>query len=339
MNFSIVIPVYNVAPYLRECLDSVRAQTFADWECICVDDGSTDGSGDILDEYASKDSRFRVIHQKNAGVSAARNKGLDEAQGEWVVFLDGDDVLAPTSLECIARLGVVNVDLIRFGYRSFKTVEPPPFTNNDANGFHDIDISHSIDMSDFFVLLWQHAFRRTILDGLRFKSFRRGEDRVFIDDVLLHRVNSIRVPDAVLHGYRLREGSAMNSQPSTQVLLDEMDHRLDIIRMIDDSPKTVVYADNRWLEGYFTREFPLIAGRRKADRRALVAAWRERMRSLRSAKGFSRRGAFLVRLASRRATFPLAWLLCYWVPRIRLSIRYKMGIIHRRLLGKQKSIS
>ena len=91
--FSIIIPVYNVAPYLRECLDSVWAQTFTDWEAICVDDGSTDGSGTIIDEYAARDKRFKVIHQKNAGVSAARNVGLDNANGEWFLFLDGDDAL------------------------------------------------------------------------------------------------------------------------------------------------------------------------------------------------------------------------------------------------------
>jgi len=97
--FSIIIPVYNVAPYLRECLDSVIAQTFTDWEAICVDDGSTDGSGAILDEYAAKDKRFRVIHQKNAGVSAARNAALDIASGKWFLFLDGDDVLRNDGLE------------------------------------------------------------------------------------------------------------------------------------------------------------------------------------------------------------------------------------------------
>ena len=97
--FSIIIPVYNVAPYLRECLDSVLAQTFADWEAICVDDGSTDGSGAILDEYAAKDKRFRVIHQPNAGVSAARNAALEVVRGEWFLFLDGDDVLRVDGLE------------------------------------------------------------------------------------------------------------------------------------------------------------------------------------------------------------------------------------------------
>ena len=94
-EFSIIIPTYNVAPYLRETLNSVLAQTCQDWECICVDDGSTDGTGNILDEYGKKDSRFRVIHKANAGVSAARNGAMQLAKGDYICFLDGDDVWAP----------------------------------------------------------------------------------------------------------------------------------------------------------------------------------------------------------------------------------------------------
>lgn len=97
--FSIVIPVYNVGPWLRECLDSVRAQTFAEWECVCVDDGSTDDSGDVLEEYAGTDSRFRVVHQRNAGVSAARNVALSLMTGEAFLFLDGDDAITPDALD------------------------------------------------------------------------------------------------------------------------------------------------------------------------------------------------------------------------------------------------
>ena len=92
---SVIIPVYNVAPYLRDCLDSVLAQIFSDWEAVCVDDGSADSSGAIIDEYAARDSRFRIYHQKNSGVSAARNKALDEARGEYVLIIDADDKIVP----------------------------------------------------------------------------------------------------------------------------------------------------------------------------------------------------------------------------------------------------
>ena len=111
--FSIIIPVFNVAPYLRECLDSVLSQTFTDWEAICVDDGSTDGSGAILDEYAAKDKRFRVVHKENEGVSVARNVGLDLANGEYILFLDSDDTFESYAFYIMHRiLDKSNTDLL-----------------------------------------------------------------------------------------------------------------------------------------------------------------------------------------------------------------------------------
>ena len=100
--FSIIIPVYNVAPYLRKCLDSVLAQIFTDWEAICVDDGSTDGSGAILDEYAAIDKRIKVIHQSNVGVCISRQRGLDIASGEFVTWCDPDDLIIGDYLKVIS---------------------------------------------------------------------------------------------------------------------------------------------------------------------------------------------------------------------------------------------
>lgn len=96
---SIIIPVYNTEKYLRRCLYSIIAQTYKDWECILVDDGSEDNSPSICDEYVQKDNRFKVIHKENAGVSAARNDGLDQAKGEWISFVDSDDYLASEFLD------------------------------------------------------------------------------------------------------------------------------------------------------------------------------------------------------------------------------------------------
>jgi glycosyltransferase involved in cell wall biosynthesis len=90
-RLSIIIPVYNVENYLSKCVDSILAQTFIDFECILIDDGSTDNSGKLCDQYAKKDDRIIVIHQKNSGPSSARNAGLDNARGEWIGFVDSDD--------------------------------------------------------------------------------------------------------------------------------------------------------------------------------------------------------------------------------------------------------
>ena len=95
---SIVVPVYNVEDYLRQCLESIIYSSFKDWECVLVDDGSSDKSGAICDEFAEKDQRFRVIHQENGGVSSARNAGIDVATGKWVVFIDADDFISPSFL-------------------------------------------------------------------------------------------------------------------------------------------------------------------------------------------------------------------------------------------------
>lgn len=120
-KISIIVPVYNVEKYLRCCLDSIVAQTFTDWECICVDDGSPDNSGKILDEYAAKDNRFVIIHKENGGVSSARNVGLDIARGEWISFVDSDDILVQDCFACLmSELNRnSNVGVLECYYRSF----------------------------------------------------------------------------------------------------------------------------------------------------------------------------------------------------------------------------
>ena len=105
-QISVIVPVYNVEKYLAECVDSVLSQTFTDFELLLIDDGSKDGSGAICDEYAAKDSRVRVFHKENGGVSSARNLGLDNANGEWIVFVDADDWLELTMLEKMCHVAV-----------------------------------------------------------------------------------------------------------------------------------------------------------------------------------------------------------------------------------------
>lgn len=140
--FSIIIPVYRNEKQLAACLDSVRNQTLADWECLCIDDGSTDGSGGILDEYARKDARFRVIHKRNEGVSAARNLGISLAHAPHLAFVDADDRLLPETLQaCHETMRETAADMVVFGaslvscaaeWTGFMSpLHPPP-----ASGFH-----------------------------------------------------------------------------------------------------------------------------------------------------------------------------------------------------------
>ena len=104
MKITVIVPVYNAEPYLHRCLDSLVAQTYADFEAIIVDDGSMDGSREVCDEYAAKEPRFVVLHKVNGGVSTARNAGLDRAHGDYIMFVDADDWIEPDALDLAAKV-------------------------------------------------------------------------------------------------------------------------------------------------------------------------------------------------------------------------------------------
>lgn len=124
-EISIIVPVYNVEKYLSQCIESIKSQTFEDWELILVDDGSPDNSGIICDEYAKTDRRIKVVHQENGGVSTARNLGLENAKGEYISFIDSDDYIAPEFLKVMLdKLLTHNADMVRCGFHEF----------NDRNG-------------------------------------------------------------------------------------------------------------------------------------------------------------------------------------------------------------
>lgn len=220
MRFSVIIPVYNVAPYLRECLDSVLAQSFADWEAICVDDGSTDGSGAILDEYAKKDMRIRVIRQNNAGVSAARNAALDRVEGEWVVFADGDDALVPRALETLN--GIVEssgeLDMIRYHEQSVFSMDDPLPASASPGMVNAVSIDSPASAKIAYdevgggILAWNCAYRYEALTGLRFRPFRNGEDGLFGLEAFL-RARRVAKLQMALYRYRVdRKGSAVSNK-------------------------------------------------------------------------------------------------------------------------------
>lgn len=211
MEFSIIIPIYNVAPYLRECLDSVLAQTYTDWEAICVDDGSTDRCGEILDEYAAKDGRFRVIHQDNAGVSAARNAALEVAQGDYLVYVDADDLISNDYLARFA--GLIEVrnapDVIRLrGYHRLANdgrVDRAMLRNMEGCGAVEKMCSLIIGNASLCFNIYRHS----AFAALRFPdAVRYGEDDVYMMR-MLSLVKSVEQSDIDGYFYRyLREGAA-----------------------------------------------------------------------------------------------------------------------------------
>ena len=207
--FSIIIPVYNVAPYLRECLDSVLAQTFADWEGLCVDDGSTDESGAILDEYAKKDHRFRVFHKPNGGVSSVRNLALDNAKGEWILFLDSDDCLFFDACEVLLDISKrENVDFIKFnhtmsqGERAYTEKKCQIFDCTTQKGLQE---GFRLGFTPF---VCGGAIKRTIVDGIRFEKYTHCEDTLFMV-MCFFNLSCFAIINDVLYFYRRREDSAV----------------------------------------------------------------------------------------------------------------------------------
>ena len=217
MKFSIIIPVYNVEDYLHQCLDSVLCQDFSDWEVVCVNDGSTDGSAAILEDYVAKDARFRLVTQPNGGLSAARNAGLDAAQGEYILFLDSDDWLVENALMVLST-NLSGEDMLCFSGRRFfeKTHGFNPsdlLKNGDYQSGMDYYNENALLPRDFaFVCVVLRAYRRTFLmdNGLRFKEGILHEDNLFTP-LACYYAHEVRVVNACLYNYRVRVNSITNT--------------------------------------------------------------------------------------------------------------------------------
>jgi glycosyltransferase involved in cell wall biosynthesis len=220
MKYSVIIPVYNVEQQLHRCLDSVAAQNRDDLEVILVDDGSTDGSGSICDEYAKKYDYFRLIHQDNKGLSGARNTGLEFAQGEWILFLDADDYWSDDFMDVIDNtLQIHPSDYYKFNYEKvFDNREPIKkalIVEND-----DVDISNAENKLVFltekvlvYSIGWEAhtgVYKKSIIDGadLRFTDTQKvfAEDMLFTMEYILH-ANSVYLICNFLYMYYTREGS------------------------------------------------------------------------------------------------------------------------------------
>lgn len=224
---SIIVPVYNVEQFLRECLDSIARLKSIRWEAILIDDGSSDSSGLICDEYAAEDSRFKVIHQKNAGVSAARNAGLEVIKGKWVWFVDSDDVVDGRCVDSICRrLNMdLSVDYVMFDLEKFDGKSPL------QSGILDQTINVKQEKTkNVFLLkyicsyhctLW---YRRDIIDNFKIRftlGIRNSEDGEFMAKYLMLMKTPVKV-DYSIYYYRMREGSAMHLASAKRNIIEDV---------------------------------------------------------------------------------------------------------------------
>lgn len=230
LKLSIIIPVYNVAEWLSETVDSILAQTFRDFELVLVDDGSTDGSGELCDQYAAGDNRIRVIHQKNAGVSVARNTGVAAAQGDYIGFTDSDDIIEADMYQRLLELAeAYDADIVQCqhdresilnGLTRSETVEMM-----DGQAFVHRMFTKAGGQYTNQVALWSKIYRRELFEGIVFPVGQVYEDEQETYKLCLKAKRIVEIPDILYH-YIKRENSIITGI-SPKKMLDKQKALLD----------------------------------------------------------------------------------------------------------------
>ncbi|MGP4001854.1 bifunctional glycosyltransferase/CDP-glycerol:glycerophosphate glycerophosphotransferase, partial [Streptomyces sp. 8N706] len=246
-RFSIVVPVYKVQGYLRECLDSVLAQSFTDFEVIAVDDRSPDASGPILDEYAARDDRVVVIHREhNGGIGQARNTGVERARGDYLLFLDSDDTFTPDALEAMARrLGETgDPEILLFDHvRTYWWDKRQPSATAELLAEAGEEVFRPADRTEFFrmfAVVWNRAFRRDFFTGNGFR-YTDGlyEDALMVYTTMLTAERVACLPHVCVEYRQRRQGNSMQTPgrkhftifEQYQRLFDFLDSRPDLDRL------------------------------------------------------------------------------------------------------------
>lgn len=223
---SVIIPVYNVESYLKECLNSVLAQTYTDLQIIVVDDGSTDESGMICDGFAAKDSRIQVVHQENLGLSSARNRGIELATGEYISFVDSDDYLLPEYIETLYKLCCdYNADMAAGSYYTLKNgrltkaasrtaAEPELYTGSQKMDAY-------LRKKTVFTAAWGKLYAAGLLREIRFPPGKLFED-VYTTYLFVHAAARIILTQTPLYIYRTRPESITTS-PYSNRMLDQLE--------------------------------------------------------------------------------------------------------------------
>ncbi len=214
---SVIVPVYNVAPYLEQCLDSIVNQTYRNLEIILVDDGSTDESGAICDRYAEQDSRIKVVHKENGGQSSARNVALDMMTGEWVLFVDSDDWIELNTLELLFEQKDERADLVEFGVNLV-------YSNNIEVKLNKSCVESGLDALTTLVvkdlcmgLMCNKFIRASAIGHFRFAEGRYHEDTPFIMELLYNLKGYYQYISLPLYHYLRREGQTTDSFTSRRL--------------------------------------------------------------------------------------------------------------------------
>ena len=249
-KISVIVPVYQVEKYIDQCIQSIQNQTYTNFELILVDDGSKDQSGEICDKYIN-DERIKVIHTKNNGAASARNKGLDIASGEYIVFVDGDDYVDPCMLQRLYdKIKGSSYDLIVCNFLNLHKDNKKDFhlsMKEEVLTGREV-LAHRKTQRNFGVwtIVWNKIYKKEIFEDLRFLSGRYFEDEFFSDQLYLKCGQICVIPDILCY-HRVLETSTMNTQKIRNYLdlLDALKIRIRIYEEqnlpIDEIYKLLIY--------------------------------------------------------------------------------------------------
>lgn len=292
---SVVIPVYNVEKYLQECLDSVSAQTYENFEAVIIDDGSQDTSGAICDSYAARDTRLRVIHQKNSGLSAARNAGLDASRGAYLLFLDSDDMLRSDALEKLAETVSGGEDFVIFDAECFsdsdrnspvmqgyiRTKQYP-----SGKGIEMFDALQSSRDYKFSACLSLYRTAFLAENRLRFYEGILYEDVIFSFETYCKadRVSHLYEP---LYRRRIREASIMTAAVGSKNYLSAEKVLCAVIRLAQENGVINKASVQRYLARIAMRAPDIYSRLSVKDKRDLRGNYQKTIRTIRGFKGFN----------------------------------------------------
>lgn len=204
---SVIIPVYNLAPYIQRCLDSIYSNTYKNLEIICIDDGSTDDSYKIL--QAQKDKRVKIFTQQNAGVSAARNRGLEFSEGEIIAFIDGDDWIHPQYFELMLK-ALGDADVVCCGFENVK-IFTSFFSSEQSNNMRILNVREAKKNFQIKSFVWGKLYRRNAIGNIRFTpGIKMAEDKLFNMQILMHD-RLVSVINNKLYFYFSRDNSVVHS--------------------------------------------------------------------------------------------------------------------------------
>ncbi len=214
--FSLILPVYNVKAYLQRCVQSILSQSFSDYEVILVDDGSTDGSGELCDMLAEQDKKISVVHKENGGLSSARNAGMAKARGSYIWFIDSDDRIEPAALELLHSHAVrEEPDMIKFDYIRIEQTAAEVHSNAKPGFYRGEQLEELRNLAfysagNYVLSAWLHLYSRKFLvaNQLSFVSERAvGSEDYLFNLQAMAKAETIRVCDRAFYNYEQRMGS------------------------------------------------------------------------------------------------------------------------------------